>query len=798
MTDFEEFGLSAPVLEAVAKMGFVEATPIQKKTIPLVLEGRDLLGQAQTGTGKTAAFGVSAAERLPIDEFVRGLVLCPTRELAMQVAEELHEITLFTGHKVLPVYGGQRIDRQITALKKGVQIVVGTPGRILDHLGRGTLKLSGLQMLVLDEADMMLDMGFLPDIRRIIRQTPPERQTLLFSATIPDQIQRISREYMRDAEFISVVPETMTLEDTEQIFYEVPEDDKIEALTRLLDYAEEGGTTMIFCRTRRNVDKLTRKLKSRGYDVEGLHGDLTQQQRERIIADFRESRFSYLVATDVASRGLDISHVTHVINYHVPQDPEAYVHRIGRTGRMGRSGMAITFVTPAEYWDLLRIQEFSRAQIEPGELPTEEEVEERRRASRGDERARQRVRQADRGPTREVVPSLVAVGGDGLSEDVAEEVPALALASVAAPLSDEPEESPEAEREPGPVEPADVAAALLEDELETPAEEEGKPEARPRRRRRAAEAEPERERLFGLPTPSDEPATEAERDQRRFVARDARRRIEWTEEEESMREAARIEHEELVERVRAQATEETAPATDEEERRREEAEEEARRAASEESYRTDLEARLAEAAASIPAGAAPAGEAPAEAEPRPAADEETRIRRAVELRDRVAALVRDLDQSDLGDFEAIVDRLSQDADLRMITAALLKQLAGQAREGARRAPARPVAGGPPAAAPGETEGPEEDEGEHDEEMTRLFISVGRRARMTKEKLQQLVLETAGIDASEIGRIDLLHNFAFVEVRRAVASRVVEAMHESIFRGREISVAPAKSEGREEE
>lgn len=267
-----------------------------------------------------------------------------------------------------------------------------------------------------------------------------------------------------------------------------------------------------------------------------------------------------------------------------------------------------------------------------------------------------------------------------------------------------------------------------------------------------------------------------------------------------MREAARIEHEELVERVRSQATEETAPAADEEERVREAAEEEARRETSEKSYRTDLEARLAEAAAAVPAGASPAAAGvQGEAESPLAADEEARIRRALELRDRVAALVRDLDQSDLGDFEAIVDRLAQDGDLRMITAGLLKQLAGRAGgERERRAPTGARPGGSPVAAPGESEAADEEAGDHDEEMTRLFISVGRRARMTKEKLQQLVLETAGIDASEIGRIDLLHNFAFVEVRRAVASRVVEAMHESIFRGREISVAPAKSEGREEE
>ena len=582
---------------------------------------------------------------------------------------------------------------------------------------------------------------------------------------------------MRDPQFVSVVPETLTLEDTEQIFYEVPEDDKIEALSRLLDYAEEGGTTMIFCRTRRNVDKLTRKLKSRGYDVEGLHGDLTQQQRERIIADFRESRFSYLVATDVASRGLDISHVTHVINYHVPQDPEAYVHRIGRTGRMGRAGMAITFVTPAEYWDLLRIQEFSRAQIEPGELPSEEEVEERRRAARGDEQARERVRRADLAPIQREVP---VTEGPVEPLEVAAAIPARAGWPLLGP-------APEPALEP---ELGEEVEADLEPGTEAP---EAEPGRRRRRRRRAAEPEPAGDTLFGLIPSAEEPTTEAERDQRRFVLRDARRRIEWTEAEEAMKEAARIEHEELLESVRGQAALEGAETSSEEdERERELAEEAERRRVSEEAYRADLEARLTAAAASGPPAAAEGVTGPA-AEALLAPDEEERIRRALDLRDRAADLVADLDREDLDDYQAIVDRLAQETDLRTITAALLKEL------GRRPAGAPPVpAGRLPRSARVEPAVPDEDEGSHEEEMTRLFVSIGRRARMTKEKLHALVLETAGIDEADIGRIDLLHNFAFVEVRRAVASRVIEAMHESMFRGREISVAPAKSPGKDEE
>src|SRR5660398_204986 len=292
VTDFKSFGLSAPVLKALDKMGFAEPTPIQKKALPLILDGKDLVGQAQTGTGKTAVFGIPMAQRLPADgSHVRAITLCPTRELAVQVAEEIHEISYFTEHKVLPVYGGQRIDRQINALRKGVDLVVGTPGRILDHLGRGTLNLSK--------------------------------------------------------------PEILTLEDTDQIFYEVPEEEKVEALTRVLDFEKEGSSAIIFCRTRRNVDKVTRKLKARGYDAEGLHGDMAQPVRDRTMRGFRDGKFSFLVATDVASRGLDISHVTHVINYHVPQDPEADVHRVGRTGRMDRAGVGITLVTPAEYWDLV-------------------------------------------------------------------------------------------------------------------------------------------------------------------------------------------------------------------------------------------------------------------------------------------------------------------------------------------------------------------------------------------------------------------------------------------------------------
>ncbi|GAB4254733.1 MAG: hypothetical protein Kow00129_15720 [Thermoleophilia bacterium] len=779
-SSFEDFSLAEPVAKAIAKMGFAEPTPIQKKALPLVLAGKDILGQAQTGTGKTAAFGIPMAHKLPTEGSVRALVLCPTRELAVQVAEEIHEITLFSGHRVLPVYGGQRIDRQINALKKGVQIVVGTPGRILDHLGRGTLKLDQLEMLVLDEADMMLDMGFLPDIRRIIRQCPEKRQTLLFSATIPDEIRRISDHYMREPDFLSVVPETLTLDETEQIFYEVPEEEKLDALMRILDYEDEGESAIIFCRTRRNVDKLTRKLKSRGYDVDGLHGDLTQGQRDRIMQGFREGKFPYLVATDVASRGLDISHVTHVINYHIPQDPEAYVHRIGRTGRMGRSGVAITLVTPAEYWDLLRIQEFSQAQIEqgelPGHMPSPNEVEERRRAAKGDEGAKERVRRADEGAR------IRAAEADGSEAAVEEQ------------------------------EPAEVSAGA-------PAER--RPSRRAARKRSREKARPAESGSFfaELLDMTEGPTTEAERHQRRHTLRDIEKRIEVTDVEEILEEAQRLEHEEQIQAahrdaVREEAGYEAAEEAEEETDRRRRQEQERRRDV-EERIRVAAEL-LAVKAEAQPAAAVPTERAaPAEvgmelrgtraAEEEPArepvpvseaqvaagagastsalalgADEEERIRRALELRDIVSTLVRRSEADELGDYRAVVDRVAADADLREIASVLLREYDRLRRQPGLRAQSAPPGPG------------QEGAGGDGDGMTRLFVSIGRRARIDRRQLEQLVRESAGLSESDIGRIDLLHNFAFIEVKKTVAGQVIESMHESVFRGREISVEPAKS------
>lgn len=774
MNDFEEFGLSAPVLESIHKMGFVEASPIQKKAIPLILEGRDLLGQAQTGTGKTAAFGIPMAERLAADApHVGALVLCPTRELAVQVAEELHELCLFSGQKVLPIYGGQRIDRQITALKKGVQVVVGTPGRILDHLGRRTLDLSGVQLLVLDEADMMLDMGFLPDIRRILRQCPTDRQTMLFSATIPDDIRRISSEYMRNPESISVVPETLTLEDTEQIFYEVAEEEKIDALMRLLDYEGEEDSVIIFCRTRRNVDKLARKLKSRGYDVEGLHGDLTQQQRDQIMQGFREQKFAYLVATDVASRGLDISHVTRVINFHIPQDPEAYVHRIGRTGRMGRSGVAITFVTPAEYWDLLRIQEFSMAQIEQGELPSSGEVEERRRAAAGDLTARRNVQEADRAPGRAQHPVMEGEAGHPVRDDDGVSADQLLFGGEGAII----------ELTPAGREAMAGAAAVKDEALGTPlgspvkGDEETRHEP-PRRGRRAASdaakdtaEKPAAEPFFTLPE-TGEDSTEAERRQRRYAMRDAGKRIEWTAADEAVKESARIEDDALVESAYGEAYDAEAAGGGHLDTEGKTAGEGDTRTEAEAVRRADVADRIRQAEEAL------AAETPLPPEVQMATDEpliqpqeEVRIRRALRLRDQVRVLIQKLDLTDLGDMMAIVARLEMDHDLRRITAALIKELAVRQGDLSEEAP--------------------------QEQMTRLFISIGRRARVDRNDLERLVRETAGIEEEDIGRIDLLHNFAFLEVRKSVAEMVVEKMHESVFRGKEISVEPARSVGRDQ-
>ncbi|MFQ5735830.1 MAG: DEAD/DEAH box helicase [Thermodesulfobacteriota bacterium] len=371
---FKDFNLGEDVLKAISKMGFEEPTPIQEKTIPVLLTGKDVIGQAQTGTGKTAAFGIPVVEAVDPHTFgVQALIVAPTRELAIQAAEEMNKLGSFKRLHALPVYGGTSIERQIKALRKGVQIVVGTPGRILDHIQRKTLVLKYVKIAVLDEADEMLDMGFLDDINKILAETPAQRQTLLFSATMPPGILKISKRYMNSPERIKIASNTLTAPKIDQIFYEVRNPEKVEALSRLID-SDDSGRFLVFCHTKKEADDVSSDLRMRGYDAASMHGDFTQQQREAVLKSFKTGRIDVLVATDVAARGLDISDISHVVNFSIPQDPESYVHRIGRTGRAGREGVAITFVTPREDRQLRLIRSVSKANIKRGKLPTKEDV----------------------------------------------------------------------------------------------------------------------------------------------------------------------------------------------------------------------------------------------------------------------------------------------------------------------------------------------------------------------------------------------------------------------------------------
>ncbi|NMA70135.1 MAG: DEAD/DEAH box helicase [Desulfitobacterium sp.] len=379
LKSFGELDLSRQILQALSEMGFEEPSPIQKAAIPLALEGVDLIGQAQTGTGKTAAFGIPICEKAnPRFQAVQALILTPTRELAVQVSEEINKIGRYRQVRPLPIYGGQSIERQIRALRHGrSQVVVGTPGRVLDHLNRGTLKLQHVKMVVLDEADEMLDMGFVDDIESILKQVPTEgRQMMLFSATMPPEIRKLAQRYMNDPKSVAVSRDELTVPLIEQVFYETRERIKVDALCRIIDM-EEIGQAIIFCRTKRGVDELVGALEARGYFADGLHGDLSQQQRDRVMRRFREGKVELLVATDVAARGLDIDNVTHVINFDIPQDPESYVHRIGRTGRAGRKGQAITLISPREYRQLRSIERLIKSRIVRKDLPTISDVSER-------------------------------------------------------------------------------------------------------------------------------------------------------------------------------------------------------------------------------------------------------------------------------------------------------------------------------------------------------------------------------------------------------------------------------------
>jgi len=376
---FSDLGLSPEVLRAVVEVGYEETTPIQEQTIPLLLAGRDVIAQAQTGTGKTAAFALPTIERIdPKQVRPQALILAPTRELVIQVAGAMHKLGKYRELAVVPIYGGQPIERQLRSLRHGVHIVVGTPGRLMDHMRRGTLSLEGIATVILDEADEMLDMGFLEDIEYILAQAPSDRQTALFSATIPMRINVLARTYMRDAITISIEAEKVTVPQIRQTYYEVRDREKLDALTRILDF-ESPDSVIIFCARKSDVDELGETLQGRGYTAETLHGDLSQVQRDRVMRRFRDNTVEVLVATDVAARGLDIVGVSHVINYDIPWDPESYVHRIGRTGRAGRKGEAITLVTPRERRLLSIIERHINKRLKPARLPSQADIAARRR-----------------------------------------------------------------------------------------------------------------------------------------------------------------------------------------------------------------------------------------------------------------------------------------------------------------------------------------------------------------------------------------------------------------------------------
>jgi ATP-dependent RNA helicase DeaD len=373
-TKFQDLGISPATLKSLKRMGFEEATPVQAQTIPLSLENKDLIGQAQTGTGKTAAFGVPMIDKVDKESnLIQGLVVAPTRELAIQVSEELYKIGYGKRIRVLAIYGGQDINRQIRALKNHPHIIVGTPGRILDHINRRTVRLDNIQTVVLDEADEMLNMGFIEDIEAILAQTPAERQTLLFSATMPAPIQRMAEKFMKNPEVIRVKSKEMTVPQIEQYYIEVQEKSKFDILTRLLNI-QTPELAIVFGRTKRRVDELSEALNLRGYTAEGIHGDLSQAKRLSVLRKFKEGSIDVLVATDVAARGLDISGVTHVYNFDIPQDPESYVHRIGRTGRAGKTGVAMTFITPREKSYLAVVEKTIKRKMERMKPPTLDEA----------------------------------------------------------------------------------------------------------------------------------------------------------------------------------------------------------------------------------------------------------------------------------------------------------------------------------------------------------------------------------------------------------------------------------------
>ncbi|PJI10369.1 MULTISPECIES: DEAD/DEAH box helicase [Clostridium] len=374
---FSDLKLNSSVLKAIDDMGFEEPSKIQAEAIPVVIDGYDMIGQAQTGTGKTVAFGapiISKIKDMENKEGIQSIILTPTRELAIQITDELTRLSKYARVKVLPVYGGQSIERQVRAIKRGVDIIVATPGRIMDHIKRRTVKLDKVKFLVLDEADEMLDMGFIDDIEGIIKNINSDRQTMLFSATMPQPIKRLASHYMKkEVKHIAIMKNSLTVEKIKQFYFEVKNKDKFEALCRIID-VEEPEITIIFCRTKRGVDELVESMQFRGYNVEGMHGDMSQNQRISTLKKFKENNIDFLVATDVAARGIDVHNVSHVINYDIPQDMESYVHRIGRTGRANAEGTAYSLVTPKEYIMIKQIEKFTKSKIRRKEIPTVDDI----------------------------------------------------------------------------------------------------------------------------------------------------------------------------------------------------------------------------------------------------------------------------------------------------------------------------------------------------------------------------------------------------------------------------------------
>ncbi len=372
---FSQLNLSPNIIKAIEDIGYEEPTPIQLQAIPLIMEGKDVIGQAQTGTGKTAAFGIPAIELVdPSFNDVQVLVLCPTRELANQVSDELAKLSVYKKLKILPIYGGQSLERQIKALRKGIHIVIGTPGRVMDHIERRTLNLDHVAMVVLDEADEMLDMGFREDIEHILTNIPDDRQTTLFSATMPAPIMKLTKRFQREPILVKTIHKKVTVPNVEQYYYEVKFHAKPEVLCRLIDIYDVKSS-LVFCNTKKAVDELVDVLKTRGYLADGMHGDMKQQQREKVMAGFRKGDIETLVATDVAARGIDVENIEVVFNYDLPQDEESYVHRIGRTGRAGKQGKAFTFVTIKELYKLKNIQKYTNVKILSQKIPTRSDAE---------------------------------------------------------------------------------------------------------------------------------------------------------------------------------------------------------------------------------------------------------------------------------------------------------------------------------------------------------------------------------------------------------------------------------------